>query len=147
VLVVVGARDDEARANGVATNELLAHAEVLRPAGLSADGVDALVRGTFGVQASPEIIEACRVSTGGNPFYLRELLAAVAPPDGDPRAISIDAVRDTVPSTVAHSILLRLGRLADPAPRLAVAAALPQRRLHGGVAVAGRRRVGVARSG
>lgn len=97
---------------------------MLRPAALSASGVGELARRALGAAVSRELVGACHRATGGNPFYLGELLAELAAPDVERAAISIDAVHGAAPSTVRRSILLRLGRLADPAPRLAVAAAL-----------------------
>ncbi|MGW4111443.1 BTAD domain-containing putative transcriptional regulator [Actinosynnema sp. NPDC004786] len=61
----------------------------VRPAGLDADAVADLVRGRTGVEPSPRLVAGLVERTGGNPFFITELLSADdgAPPPG---------VRDTV---------------------------------------------------
>jgi DNA-binding CsgD family transcriptional regulator len=124
ILVVAAVREGEPRREEDVIGELVREATVVRPAPLSKRGIGELVGLAFGSPASHDLVEACREATGGNPFFLGELLSSLDPPGGDPSAIPLDSVRRTLPSTVAHSILLRLGRLPDPAPRLARAAAL-----------------------
>ena len=124
VLIALAARDAEPWSHEVARSEIETHATVVRPAPLSPDGVGRLVHLAFGAPGPGALVEACRTATGGNPFYLGELLAEVARPGSDPTDVPIGTVRATVPETVARSILLRLGRLGDAAVRLASAAAL-----------------------
>ena len=124
VLIALAARDGEAWSHEMARSEIATHAAVVRPAPLSAEGVGRLVDLAFGAPGSGALVEACRTATGGNPFYLGELLAEVARAGRDPAAVPIETVRSTVPETVTRSILLRLGRLGDSAVRLASAAAL-----------------------
>ena len=124
VLIAMTVRDGEPWSHEVARSEIHTHATVLRPAALTPDGVGRLVDLAFGAPGSGALVEACRTATGGNPFYLGELLAEVVRAGSDPAAVPIETVRATVPETVARSILLRLGRLGDPAVRLASAAAL-----------------------
>jgi DNA-binding CsgD family transcriptional regulator len=90
---------------------------LLRPAALSPEGVDALVRSRL--DADAEFVTACFETTRGNPLLLTELLRA-APFSG--RASEADDVRVTVPGTVARTVTARIRRLSDGA--LAVARAI-----------------------
>lgn len=122
ILVVVATCGGEAGPHQSVLAEVAARATTLRPAPLSAEGVTEVVELVLGIH-DPELAEACREATGGNPFLLAELLAAVRPIGAAGSAL-VDAVRAVVPSGVARSVLLRVGRLPTPAPRLAVAAAV-----------------------
>jgi tetratricopeptide (TPR) repeat protein len=124
VLIAMTARDGEPWSHDVARSEIEANATVVQPAPLTREGVGTLVERAFGAPGPGTLVDACRAATGGNPFYLGELLAEVARAASDPTSVPIETVRATVPETVARSILLRLGRLGDPAVRLASAAAL-----------------------
>ena len=53
-----------------------AGSEVVRPAPLSGAAVAALVHGAGGAEASDELCDAAWSATGGNPFYVTELLRA-----------------------------------------------------------------------
>jgi DNA-binding CsgD family transcriptional regulator len=124
VLIAMTVRDGEPWSHELAGSEIDTHATVVRPAPLTPDGVGQLVDLAFGAPSPRALVEACLTATGGNPFYLRELLVEVGRTGSDPADLPIETVRATVPETVARSILLRLGRLGDPAVRLASAAAL-----------------------
>ena len=56
--------------------------ETLHPALLSGDGVDRVVRKRFGNTVPGELSDRLRAASGGNPFYLTELLRDVAPDGG-----------------------------------------------------------------
>jgi DNA-binding CsgD family transcriptional regulator len=98
-------------------------ARVLRLRPLSDWAIEHLVQGTYPA-ADPAFVRACARITGGNPFYLRELLVSaradgiVASAEG---AVSVEAL---VPESVVNSVLLRVARLPDPAPALASAVAV-----------------------
>lgn len=75
-------------------------------------------------QPAPEFITACARASGGNPFYLRELLEA-ALADGiraDPAGAG--EVARLVPAAVLRMVLLRMGPLSGPARALASALAV-----------------------
>ncbi|MGH9094692.1 MAG: hypothetical protein ACRDXE_05975, partial [Acidimicrobiales bacterium] len=96
-------------------------AQVLRLRPLSPGAVEQVVRRTF-VDATPEFTRACARTTGGNPFYLHELLELARLEGLSPAAqVDVDAL---VPESVMHSVLLRVARLPHPAPALASAAAV-----------------------
>jgi DNA-binding CsgD family transcriptional regulator len=97
--------------------------QILRPAALSGTGVSAVVRRAY-PDAAPDFIEACALASGGNPFYLRELIGATLA-DGIPATPggALD-VAHLVPEAVLRSVQLRLGALSRPARRAAAAAAV-----------------------
>ena len=67
---------------------------------------------------------ACEEATKGNPLLLRELLATLAVEGIAPEAAQAGAVAQVAPPSVARSVARRLGRLPDPAGRLARATAI-----------------------
>jgi DNA-binding CsgD family transcriptional regulator len=109
VLVVVSYRDDELGPEhplAVVLGDVSTHARLTRISlsPLSAEAVSVLAAGS-GVNA-----EQLHRLTGGNPFYVTEILAAGA-----------DALRGTLPRSVAEAVWGRLARLS-PAGREAVEA-------------------------
>ena len=96
---------------------------LLRPRALSQDGTARLVRSVY-PDAAPAFSRACADATGGNPFYLRELLGS-AKDDG--LAASAQAAADVArlaPESVIRSVIARLAGLPHQAPALAAAAAV-----------------------
>lgn len=97
---------------------------VLRPRLLSDQAVARLASDALGVTATPELCSRLKVSTGGNPFYLRELLRSMS--DSTIRGADSDWGRLT--SQAAQQVLshlwARLGRLGPAATGLARAAAV-----------------------
>jgi len=97
-------------------------AVVLRPQPLSGDAVSRFVAAAVGDDAATGLSEACARVTGGNPFYLRELVTALDQARGDaPTAADVETV---VPGSLLHSTLLRLGALGTTAAKLAAAVAV-----------------------
>jgi DNA-binding NarL/FixJ family response regulator len=70
--------------------------------------------------AEPTLCSAFHEATAGNPFLLREILAAA---DSE-QSLDTDAVKTLRPESIRTSILLRLGRLGEDAQRVAVAVAI-----------------------
>jgi DNA-binding CsgD family transcriptional regulator/tetratricopeptide (TPR) repeat protein len=95
--------------------------ETLQP--LGADSVRTLTRRALG-QADGTLVDACREVTGGNPFYLRELLLAL----GEDRERGSDQLaehaRALAPDAVTRSLRVRVGRLGPAAAALARAVAI-----------------------
>lgn len=96
---------------------------VLRLAPLSAEAVATVV-----VDRLPEAGDAfctvCATATGGNPFYLNELLRTVEVEDVPATDEGVEQLRQLVPDAVSRSILLRLSRLPPQAAALAQAVAV-----------------------
>ena len=122
VLLAIAARPAEPAAeqallDGLATAPATT---LLRPAPLSAEGVSSLVRARMEAP-EPAFVQACFETTAGNPLLLTELLRA-APFAG--RADEADAVRTTVPGTVARTVTARIRRLSPGALAVARATAV-----------------------
>jgi DNA-binding CsgD family transcriptional regulator len=97
---------------------------VLRPEPLSGTAVAELVRAALDPAAPESFCAACHRATGGNPFFVRELLLTVAAAGietSDDEAARVDEI---APETVAKSVLRRLRRLPETASGLARAVAI-----------------------
>ena len=91
---------------------------------LGGDAVAEMVNRALGDVADAELASACRHATTGNPFYLHELLIALAEErDLDARALSARALA-LVPDAVIRTLRVRVGRLGTPAGSLARAVAI-----------------------
>ncbi|HEY3019878.1 MAG TPA: AAA family ATPase, partial [Solirubrobacteraceae bacterium] len=99
-------------------------ARLLRPRTLSDAAVAELVRAALSAAASDEYCAAIAHATGGNPFLVHELLAQLAADGASGAAEEAAHVRDVVPATIAHAVLVRLARAPEPARRLAQALAV-----------------------
>ncbi len=125
VLLVLGARPAE---HGPARDllERIAVADetaLIKLAPLSVTGGGTLVSNGLG---SPDeaFARAVHEATGGNPFYLRELLRALADEGVAPDAANVHRVTAVGPRTVARSVQLRLDGIGPDAHRLARAVAV-----------------------
>jgi DNA-binding CsgD family transcriptional regulator len=107
---------------------------------LGPEAVHELAREALGEERTdPELVEACVEVTGGNPFYLRELLLALGE---DPAASAADLTRRAralAPDAVTRSLRVRVGRLGSDAAALARAVAIlgPDAPLRRAAALAG----------
>jgi tetratricopeptide (TPR) repeat protein len=97
---------------------------VLSPAPLSVAAVRRLVIERFGGDPADEFVAACHAATGGNPFLLRELLAALLSDRVAPTADSAPHVGHIGPHTVSRVVLARVSRVGGGASRLAEAVAV-----------------------
>lgn len=91
----------------------------LRICALSEEGSAALVRARLGARADEELCRSCHEATGGNPFYLLELAAALRSESSRPTAALADRVRELGAGAVGRSVLIRLARLGAECERLA----------------------------
>ena len=98
--------------------------ELLRPSPLSSRAVEAMVRDTLGERAQPGFSAACGEATGGNPFFLRELLTDLSLAGVSPTDDAADRVGRVGPRKVARDIRRRLAALGQPATALARAVAV-----------------------
>lgn len=94
---------------------LRAVAAVVRPRLLSEGAVADIVRDVVGAEASGELCAAAWMKTGGNPFYVRELLRAAEGP--------VEALSHPGPGLATH-VATRIRRLDPEALRLAQAVAV-----------------------
>ncbi len=126
VALLLGARPAEPGAGDLLLDQLGATEGLRRiePAGLSLAGVDALARTVLGEQVEEAFSQACHAVTGGTPFYVAELLRALAQDGVMGSATDVQAIEGLTPRAVVHATLARLGRLSPDARGVAEAAAL-----------------------
>ncbi|HTU13752.1 MAG TPA: AAA family ATPase [Solirubrobacterales bacterium] len=128
VAILVGLRTDEPE-SGIAEHAAIApeaDAVTIRPTPLSGEAVNELLGGAFteGVPP-PQLIDACLRVTGGNPFYLSELVTALAELRANPTELDLDQVFEAGgPMAVRRSILARMDKLGSGEKRLARAVAI-----------------------
>jgi len=99
-------------------------ASELRLCPLSEDGSGALVRAMLGAHADEELCRSCHEATGGNPFYLRELSAALRAESSRPTLELANRVRELGAGAIGRSVLVRLARLGADCERLAQVVAM-----------------------
>jgi DNA-binding CsgD family transcriptional regulator len=99
-------------------------AGVLELAPLTERAVAELMRLAFGTDVEPAFAGACHEVTGGVPFFVRELVRAIAERGIEPTAAASSRVAALAPRAVSHSVVQRLRRLSAAARELARAAAV-----------------------
>jgi DNA-binding CsgD family transcriptional regulator len=99
-------------------------ARIERPSLLSEAAVAALLELEFGTRPDPDFARACGNATGGNPFLVRELAAALIADGIQPVSASTARLASTGPSSIARATLTRLGNLSADAVELARAIAV-----------------------
>jgi DNA-binding CsgD family transcriptional regulator len=126
VALVMTRRPDPAGEASEALDRISTHPRVqvesLSPLGLEA--VEELARDALGERADPALAEISLEVTGGNPFYLHELLIAL---EEDPGASGPELTRRTralAPDAVTRSLRVRVGRLGSDVGALARAVAI-----------------------
>ena len=93
----------------------------LRLGPLAGEATAALVRERLGGRADAELCRACHDYTGGNPFLLESLAAALREPGGgDPLA----RLENLAPEPVTRAVLRRVSQLGEGAGRLTRALAV-----------------------
>ena len=129
VLVVGTLRPDEAAAASdvrAALSELASSTEVVHLDGLPVDAVARLVGELIGREARPEVAAAVVRRTGGNPFFVRELMRLLVAEGG------VDAVMSggplEVPPRVRDVLLRRVSQLSASTRSVLDAAAVAGRR-------------------
>jgi DNA-binding CsgD family transcriptional regulator len=92
---------------------------MLRPLPLDETAVAGLVQSRLGGGAGAETCHECHVSTGGNPFLLESLLAALQSAPAKPGEDTAAIVRRIGPEPVARAVLRRIGLLGGGSVALA----------------------------
>ena len=134
VLVAATLREGEVSRDQVELVGLVGAAAIERVglAPLSPVSVGVLVRTDLDARADAEFCAVCHRLTGGNPFYLRELLTAARTEGLRASANDLAVLQSIVPVAIGTSVLARLTRMGQPAIALARALAV----LGGGTEVA-----------
>ncbi len=96
----------------------------IRPAPLTHDGVARLLHEVLGAQAGAEFVAACRLATGGVPFYTRELAHELARQGIRPDPENAMRVADVKPESIARAVVARVAGLPEPSLRVAWALAV-----------------------
>ena len=129
VTVLLGARPRESGADAglLATLTTDPAADVLRLAPLTSVAIADFLEAGLGRAPERAFTDACRHATGGTPFLMRELVAALRDEQVEPTASSAAHVERIGARTVGRSIVLRLDRLPSHAGRLARAVSILER--------------------
>ncbi len=92
---------------------------------LGSEAVEELARDALGNGRTDDaLVEACVEVTGGNPFYVHELLLALGEDPNAPGAELTRRVRALAPDAVTRTLRVRVGRLGENAAALARAVAI-----------------------
>ena len=126
VLLVLGLRSGDPGGERSELEQLLGDDGVRRIGlgPLTAAGVGAIVRAQLDQDADEAFCAACRELTGGNPLFVRELLAAARDERLPARSETVPALQRIAPAAVGTSVLARLGRMGADATALARAVAV-----------------------
>jgi len=126
IVLCIAVRPDEAGAGKSLLAALAAEpaASLLRPRALSEQAVAAMLAELLGEDPAESFAVAVHTATGGNPFYLRELVRMLAAGGLDPGPAAEAKVRELVPEAVSDALVVRLGRLSAQARTIARAAAV-----------------------
>ncbi|MHB8690396.1 MAG: helix-turn-helix transcriptional regulator [Solirubrobacteraceae bacterium] len=89
--------------------------ELLRPQPLSGGAVGEMVKRRLGGEPEPGFVRACHAATGGNPFFLSELLGEVDTRGLEPTDVNASQIGEVGPRSLARTILHRLARLGPEA--------------------------------
>jgi DNA-binding CsgD family transcriptional regulator len=125
VVAVVALRPNEPGSAADLLLELSRHpaARTLNLNALHQTSVERLVRDRLPT-AEDDFCRACETATGGNPFLLRELLAAVERAGIEPNAAEAGRVARLAPDTVLRATMARLAHLSAEARALVRAVAI-----------------------
>jgi DNA-binding CsgD family transcriptional regulator len=141
IVLAAGARSGEEPTDAASLAAIGAApaATVLRPAPLSERASARLVRALCGEDAAPEFCRACHAATGGNPFYLRELVLETKRQGIPPAAAQAERVGRLGPRAVSTATVARLARLPPSCAALARAVTILglDAELHHAAALAG----------
>ena len=74
-----------------------------------------MVRAELAAEADEEFCRACHRASGGNPFYLRELLRALAAESVSPAREEVERVGGVWPASIARHVLRRITRVGEGA--------------------------------
>jgi DNA-binding CsgD family transcriptional regulator len=124
--VVVGLRPPEQSHQGELLNELIADpaAMLVRPGALGLESVMRLASERFEREPERPFAEACLGATGGNPLFLRALVATIAGEGLEPVAANAERVLEIGPESVSRAVSLRLARMPAESRALANAVAV-----------------------
>ncbi|MDR3031840.1 MAG: AAA family ATPase, partial [Kitasatospora sp.] len=126
VLLLISTRPGEQGADPEAWTQLTTQpfVHLIRPGALSEHAVATMLAAGLKQPPADSFTAACRAATGGTPFLVHELIAALAADQVRPDAESAARVLRVGPRTVATATLIRLARMPRGSVALAQAAAV-----------------------
>jgi DNA-binding CsgD family transcriptional regulator/tetratricopeptide (TPR) repeat protein len=126
VMLLISTRSGEQGADPEAWTQLATQPFVgfISPRALSEHAVATMLAAGLGQPPADSFAAACRAATGGTPFLVHELIAALAADQVRPDAESAARVLRVGPRTVATATLVRLARMPPGSVALAQAAAV-----------------------
>jgi DNA-binding CsgD family transcriptional regulator len=124
ITLIVALRQSEPESAETPLSAVRAEASAIRPGLLSVDGVGAVVRGAIGDGATHELCIAIWEASGGNPFYVAELLRAPAIDGRSQGVVEPAALPDWAGKAIVPHLLARLRGLDPRALRLGQAVAV-----------------------
>ena len=124
VLVLAFRPGESADADLLARLEQIAGQRVVAPPPLTAAGARALLEPAFDSPCSDAFVKQAHAVTGGNPFLLAELAAALHADGASPDDATAEGLHDIAPGAVARAVGLRVARQGAEAVELARAAAI-----------------------
>ncbi len=122
VSLLVAVRPTERASASASLRAVRAAANLVHPGLLSQEAVTAVARGSIGEAARDELCAALWHASGGNPFYLHELLRPLA--GGEPADLEPARLLATAGMGVMHHVAARIEALEPRALRLAQALAV-----------------------
>ncbi|MCG8928046.1 AAA family ATPase [Lentzea sp. CC55] len=99
--------------------EMQLYATRVKIGGFKADELSEFIELMLGRRPEPELVEACRVATGGNPLVLRYLLSAMEEGPCEPDADALKELVSYGPQELGESVLARLNRESGQLVQLA----------------------------
>src|SRR4051794_24744963 len=126
IAVLVTTRPNEEGDQAKLTRRISRHrlTDVTHPGPLSDDAVAVLVRNAFSEAADDHFCGACASATGGNPFYLSQLVGAAIEESIEPRAAEAERLSVVGAESVADGVLARVDALPENCALVAAAAAV-----------------------
>lgn len=123
VVVLAGLRTDDPYSRSAEVAEMIAanRPESIAPPGLSGEACESMLAEAFETRSvPPNLVDHCVEATGGNPFYLTELIRGLSARFD--KAEQVEAADVTVgPPAVRRAIALNLDKLGESAKALASA--------------------------
>ncbi|MGH7402917.1 MAG: ATP-binding protein, partial [Candidatus Rokuibacteriota bacterium] len=125
-IMVLGCYRDAALATGHGLHRLIGERtgaqHVLRLRGLTRDEVAALLALVGGADVAAAVVDRVHRATGGNPFFVREMVRLAAAP-GAPEEVRVTLAAE-IPGGVRETVRRRLARLSAPCREVLAAASV-----------------------
>lgn len=124
ILIVAAIRTGEPGVSPVLDRVRLHATQRISLGPLSPQAAARLVADQVGLEPSPDFVEACMGSTGGNPLLITELIRSLRQEGVQPDATAARLIEELGSANVARGVLVRLGRFGGEAIELARAVAV-----------------------